>query len=100
MATRVGRGEAEAICAEYRASGLTQSEFCKVRGISQSTLCHWLYRRCRKSSKATALVRVNVQPTTVAGVIRIRVKDGIVIELPRPVDAEELRNVLLAAAAL
>ena len=100
MATRVDRVEAEALCAEYRASGLSHREFCELRGISQSTLRHWLYRRCRNSSKRNSMVRVSAQTMTSAGVIRIRVKDGIVIELPRPVDSEELRNVLLAAAAL
>ena len=100
MATRVGRGEAEAICAEYRASGLSQRAFCETRGISLSTLCHWLYRRCRKSPQGSPMVRVTAQPMASASVVRVRVKDGIIIELPRPLEAEELRNILLAAAEL
>ena len=46
------------------------------------------------------MVRITAQPMTGAGVVRIRVKDGIIIELPRPLDTEELRNILLAAVEL
>lgn len=36
------REEKEALCAQWRQSGLTQAEFCRLKGISDSTFKGWL----------------------------------------------------------
>ena len=87
-------------CREYRDSGLTQKEFCEERGIARSTLSLWLKKE-REQSDVQALVKV--EPTVAApdlGSLRIKVGERVVIELDRPVDPDELKQVLSAVTEL
>ena len=88
------------ICREYRESGLTQKDFCERRGVSRSTLSYWLKKE-RQQSESQALVQIAPQaeaPGT--GCLRIKIGERVVIELDRPVDTCELKQVLVAVAEL
>ena len=88
------------ICREYRESGLTQKDFCERRGVSRSTLSTWLKKE-RQQSETQALVQIAPQVASrKAGYLRIRISGRVVIELERPVDTGELKQVLLAVAEL
>jgi transcriptional regulator with XRE-family HTH domain len=97
-----GRGNERAfeICREYRESGLSQKDFCERRGVSRSTLSTWLKKE-RQQSEKQALVQVAPEAALRrAGCLRIRINDGVVIELERPVDSGELKQVLSAVSEL
>jgi transcriptional regulator with XRE-family HTH domain len=87
-------------CREYRDSGLTQKEFCEERGIARSTLSLWLKKE-REQSESQALVKVEPKADTLkTGSLRIKVGERVVIEVDRPVDTVELKQVLAAVAEL
>ena len=87
-------------CREYRDSGLTQKEFCEERGIARSTLSLWLKKE-REQSESQALVKVEPKVDTLkTGSLRIKVGERVVIEVDRPVDTVELKQVLAAVAEL
>jgi hypothetical protein len=58
MARRRSPEEIEQFVEQYRASGLTQIEFCRQNGIALSTLGRHLRRR---SGSEQQLIRVNVE---------------------------------------
>ena len=54
------RAEAERLLQDYRSSGLTQTRWCRERGIGISALRYWL-RRERDAGKSYSLVPVEVE---------------------------------------
>jgi len=59
MARRRSDEEIEQVLEQYRASGLTQIEFCRQTGMVLSTLGRYLRRRNRQEQH---LVRVELEP--------------------------------------
>jgi hypothetical protein len=94
------RAEADALAAEYEASGLSRQEFCRQRNVAFKTLARYIVQRRKRaraapSSGSSRLVRVQVEPppesareltVTLAGGRRIAVKPGF--------DAALLRQLL------
>ena len=84
------RAEADALAAEYEASGVSRQEFCRQRNVALKTLARYLAQRRNRaraapSSGSSRLLRVQVEPppeaaseltVTLAGGRRIVVKPG------------------------
>jgi hypothetical protein len=64
MARRRSTDEIEQLLAHYRASGLTQIEYCRQSGLALSTLGRYLRRR---GSGPQQLMRVHVEPDAECG---------------------------------
>ena len=64
MALRRSTEEIEQLVARYRASGLTQIEYCRQSGIVLSTLGRYLRRR---NSPEPGLIRVNLESAAEPG---------------------------------
>jgi len=96
-----GRNErASEICREYRESGLSQKEFCRPRGVPRSTLSTWLKNE-RQQRDSQPLVQIAPKAVSVKrGFLRIKIGGNVVIELERPVDTGELKQVLAAVSEL
>lgn len=90
------RAEADALAAEYEASGLSRQEFCQQRNVAFKTLARYIVQRRKPvrapSSSSSRLVRVQVEPlpeaaselaVTLAGGRRIVVKPGFDADLLR-----------------
>jgi transcriptional regulator with XRE-family HTH domain len=100
MQNNIRNERAFEICREYRESGLTQKDFCERRGISRSTLSYWLKKE-RQQSETQALVQITPEAASGStGCLRIKIGGRVVIELDRPVDTCELKQVLVAVAEL
>ena len=92
------RAEADALAAEYEASGLGRQEFCRQRNVAFKTLARYLAQRRKRADVRTHRFlthRVQVEPlpeavselaVTLAGGRRIVVKPGF--------DADLLRQLL------
>jgi hypothetical protein len=84
------RAEADALAAEYEASGLSRQEFCQQRQVAFKTLARYLAQHRKRSAtippaSSSRLVRVQVEPpqeseselaVIVTGGRRIAVKPG------------------------
>ena len=62
------RAEADALAAEYEASGLSRQEFCQQRQVAFKTLARYLVQRRKRSgavppSGSSRLLRVQVKPS-------------------------------------
>ncbi|MGE3164366.1 MAG: hypothetical protein AB7O52_05650 [Planctomycetota bacterium] len=90
------RRKATGILEQYRTSGLSQREFADREGVSASTLAYWLRRERleRQARGKTALVAVAPVPCSRSAFVLER--DGLRIEVPRDVSAEEWRVLLEA----
>ena len=93
------RAEAEALAAEYEASGLSDEEFCKQRDLSLRTLARYV-ARYRKQPKAVGnrpqrLVAVEVGgPSTCGSELAVLLSSGRRIEVKRGFDAGTLRQLV------
>ena len=94
------RAEADALAAEYEASGLSRQEFCQQRQVAFKTLARYLtQRRKRIASAAPAissrLVRVQVEPPQEApGELTVIVPGGRRLAVKPGFDAVLLRQLL------
>jgi len=88
---------------DYHQSGLTQKAFCRSRGVALSTLGYWLKQERASSDSEKAFIKV---PTPVeasprdSGSIRVYINGSLTVEIDLPVDENQLREVLKAAAAV
>ena len=101
---RRSRVEAEALVAEFEASGLRRAAFCEERGLAVVTLDK--YRRRMQSSPQSGgkrLVPVEVVPTTARdinsdaggyGVLVVELRSGRRIEVCRGFDTGTLERLL------
>ena len=98
---RRSRGETEQLVAEYEASGLSRTDFCRQRGLSLATLAG--YRKRQAQANAAAGVRwmkVEVSghdPALESGGasgLTVALKSGRRIELARRFDARTLAQLL------
>lgn len=95
--------------AEWRASGLSASEFCAERGYTAKSLWHWSSKLGRAGDKtpkrtpAVRLVRVAREPATVpppAAPSMVVEMEGARLTLHGQVDADALRTVMATLRAL
>ena len=100
---RRGRAEIQQLVAEFEASGLTRTAFCRDRGLSLSTLARYRRRQPQQASggagggKRWLAVEV-VGPTvgdSVSG-LAVLLAGGRRIEIGRGFDARTLRQLVLA----
>lgn len=93
-----------ATCEEYRRGSESQRAFCRVRGLSVSSLQYWLRKSRTEATNAasTALVEVGAVPAKApeAKTLRVRGPREVIVELEWPVAREELALVLEVVAAL
>ena len=101
------RARWEQICREFRESGMTQTAFCKERGIALSSLGYWLnpsrgtsggHQNTKKQS--TDLIPIGTISMSPQSVLRLRLGDDLVAELDLPSDEAVIRQVLRAARSL
>lgn len=101
--TKNERGQhREAILRDFQDSGMTQKVFCRDRGLPISTLQYWLNRERKRSraTRGTELVPIGTVEAMSSGMLlRIFVRDGVSIEVERPVGESELAMILKAVAA-
>lgn len=95
--------------AEWKASGLTSTQYCEGRDFTPGGLRHWAYR-LRKSASKTALVRrppvqlvrvervariKQVEPAPAPATVPLKIKLGAArLAVPAGFDGETLRTVL------
>jgi hypothetical protein len=101
---RRSRAEAEALVAEFEASGLNREAFCQQRGLSVGTLDK--YRRCAHAGRRSSggpMLPVEVVWSTAQnptretgrdGVLVVELRSGRRIEVRRGFDAGTLERLL------
>lgn len=90
------RGEWESLVREWRASGLTQREFGKRKGIAPATLSWW---SCKVGGAARAKAPAFLPVTVVGGAeagsgFRLDLGDGRTLHVPDSFDGDALRRLL------
>jgi len=94
----------EEILAHYQRSGLTQRDFARSAGISLSTLQRWLWKtpKPKLATKPPTFIPVAnlLAQNSGPACYRLRLTDGMVIEVPGGFCASELRELLQAVQAL
>ena len=97
----------EQICREFRQCGMTQTAFCKERGIAPSSLAYWLNPargisagHQKRKKQCTDLVPVATLSIGKSSVLRLRIGNDLVAELDLPSDEAVIRQVLRAARSL
>lgn len=119
MAEQASRDEYWAnTVSEWRASGLSQKEFCRRRGISDRALNNWLYKSPYRERVARVLdaraqgtvheetpkfVPVSlvampqvIEPHSRSAAIEVVLQSGLRIVVPRGFDDETLRRIITA----
>ena len=95
---RRSRAEAEQIVLEYEASGLTQQEYCKRKGISAKTLARYLTRHRQAAAKKSTSQRwVSVEvaaQSNGSSELVLLLSNGRRIEVKRGFDATTLRQLV------
>jgi hypothetical protein len=92
--------EADALAAEYEASGLSRQEFCQQRQVAGKTLARYLTQRRKRlgiepSARSSRLVRVQVEPLRRAErELTVIVPGGRRIAVPPGFDADLLRQLI------
>jgi hypothetical protein len=94
------RAEADALAAEYEASGVSRQEFCQQRHVAFKTLARYLAQRRKRSvalspSDSSRLVRVQVEPPKRAeSELTVIVTGGRRIAVPPGFDEALLRQLI------
>jgi hypothetical protein len=94
------RAEADALAAEYEASGLSRQEFCQQRQVAFKTLARYLSQSRKRLAAAVPaasarLVRVQVEPPKKAeGELTVIVPGGRQIVVRRGFDADLLQQLV------
>jgi hypothetical protein len=100
---RRNRAEADAVAAEYEASGLSREEFCRQQGMAVSTLARYQRRRRQDPGGGSRGDRwVTVEVTGPRKAVRSEASSGLVvvaaggrrIEVERGFDGDTLRELL------
>jgi hypothetical protein len=65
----------------WRASGLSQSMYCKKHGLSLSSFGYWLHRRTVSQSSTTAVPIVVTKPLSDA-CLEVQLPNGWLVKLP------------------
>ena len=98
---RRSRLEVEQLVAEYEASGMSRSEFCRERGLALSTLGRYRRRRDRQGSAcANPLLAVELSARPQASVavagsaLAVVLRGGRRIEVGRGFDAGALEHLV------
>jgi len=88
------RAEWEALVAEWRASGLSQKEFARRKGIAATTLSWWSCRLRREDGGLPSLVPVQVVPDAAEGEFRVELAGRRTVVVPASFDAGALRRLV------
>lgn len=99
---RRSRAQVDQLVAEYEASGLSRTEFCRSNAISLSTLNRYLTRRRDAPAKAAAVNLIAVElsrarPAAGTGAdsgLAVALAGGRRIEIARGFDAQTLAQLL------
>jgi len=98
LPSRMTRAQGEDLVARWRASGLSQSAFCRQQGYPEKRL--WRWAAALRHDPSPALLRADGSggfTAVVAGSgVRIRLASGAAIELDAHCDTQLLRRVLEA----
>ncbi len=91
------------VCRQFLESGLTRKAFCEKHGVGLSTLGFWLQKERAEKQTLTdgKMVAVgSVKPSELRQILRIRVREHIVIELDLPATEQDIRTVLRSVTDL
>lgn len=85
---------------ECSASGLSNREFCRRRGISEKSFYYWLRKLCGQMAEAAAPKLVPLEPTMErSDMFQIRYR-GAVLKLPSGVDMDAVASPLRSIHSL
>jgi hypothetical protein len=89
--------EWKARVAQWKASGLRQSEFARQQGLSAHQLCYWIARE-RQAAAAPGLLPVQIKPTGQPGLVLTGAKltspTGWTVHLPELTSAQALSEMI------
>lgn len=105
--SHLGRAGWSAAIAEWCASGLSAEEFCRRRGLVQSTFQWWRWRLGREVAEQTAASTPELLPVRVvrsassaeeesAAVLELELSSGTRLRVPEGFDARTVAGVLWA----
>lgn len=81
----------------WKASGLTQPQFCKQHELTLSTFTYWrsrIYRQTRaKQNKQLLPLKLPTAQATHAAYLRIRLLTGIVVEVPAMLPSVQIQSI-------
>ncbi|NRA82024.1 MAG: hypothetical protein HRU18_27845 [Pseudoalteromonas sp.] len=86
---------------EWHSSGQTRTHFCKKRGISRTTFCHWLRKYdldhghvdSDQSSSTPSFVSIEVPPSVVSQ-LTITYPNGVQLNCPSGIDPVQLKGLI------
>ena len=80
----------------WQASGLTQAAYCRQAGLNAKNLSRWIRKYpVALESTAPRLIPIEIKPNEVPPeVLRLRLSQGYMLELPATVSARWLGEVL------
>lgn len=85
---------------ECNASGLTNREFCRQRGISEKSFYYWLRKLCSQMAEAAAPQLVRLDPASVPDdMLQIQYR-GAELKLPAGVDMDAVAALLRSIQGL
>ena len=91
---RYGSKEKEAFCVEWESSGLSQSQYCREKGINAMTFNGWVKKYLRGDKKFIP-VKVEEEPVQLAGdIIELTIKGKLIIKLPSNMEVSLLTKLL------
>jgi hypothetical protein len=104
---RLGRAGWSAAIAEWRASGLSAEEFCRRRGLVQTTFQWWRWRLGGESAEQAAESMPELLPVRVVGsappvveapaaMLELELSSGARLRVPEGFDARTVAGVLWA----
>lgn len=88
---------------DYHQSGLTQKAFCRSRGVALSTLGYWLKQERESADSEQAFIKVPSPvetPPRDSRSIRVYINGSLTVEIDLPIEEDQLREILKAAAAV
>lgn len=96
LPSRMTRAQGEDLVARWRASGLSQSAFCRQQGYPEKRLWRWaaVLRHDPAPSAATNVGSAGFTTVVVGSGVRVRLASGVAIEVDVHFDAQLLRRVL------
>ena len=89
-----------AVIRECNASGLSNREFCRQRGITEKTFYYWLRKLRDQMTEAAAPQLVQLEPAPVLDdMLQIQYR-GAELKLPRGVDMDAVAAILRSLQSL
>lgn len=81
---------------EWDTSDLSQIKFCEANGLSRSTFLYWRtkFLEKEKPTKSFVQLKMKAREAQMISIMRVRIPNGAVIEVPMDADPAHLKNLL------